>query len=245
MKSRERNLLIVVLALISGAAGTLCYMKTHQHLGKPGIRATAIPGLIRMQIQLVTNAPGYVFRNLEVGTNVTDVLPKDTSVAQGTYRNFEGEIQTTVVMMGTDRTSIHRPQFCLTGDGWDIDNARSEMTTVHLEMPRPLDLPVMKLVTMKTVESNGAKSKRSGVYVYWFVAEDAVTADDWSRVKWMGQHLLRTGELQRWAYITYFAPCAPGQEDNAFRRVQRLMNATVPEFQLAWPASTETAGVAR
>ena len=245
MKARERILLVVVLAMIVGTAGTLRYMKSHQHLGRPGIRATAIPGSMRMQIELATNVPGYSFKELPVDKVVTKALPQDTSIRQGVYRNAEGEIQTTVVMMGTDRTSIHKPQFCLTGTGWNIDDDRSELTTVRLERPRPLDLPVMKLITKLTVEVDGKPVNKSGVYVYWFVAEDAVTADHWRRVVWMAEHLLRTGELQRWAYITYFAPCPPGQEERAFNRVQRLMNATVPEYQLAWPAPLATAGAAR
>jgi hypothetical protein len=45
--------------------------------------------------------------------------------------------------------------------------------------------------------------------------------------------LLTTGVLQRWAYISYFAVCEPGQEDAAFERVKKLIVASVPEFQLA------------
>jgi hypothetical protein len=48
----------------------------------------------------------------------------------------------------------------------------------------------------------------------------------------MAKHLLRTGELQRWAYVSVFAVCAPGQEDAAFERIKRFIAAAVPEFQL-------------
>ena len=39
--------------------------------------------------------------------------------------------------------------------------------------------------------------------------------------------------LQRWAYVSYFALCAPGDEDATFLRLSRLVAASVPEFQLA------------
>lgn len=236
MKGRERILLIVVLCLIAGTAGALQYMKLHQRLGKPGIRASAIPDSMRMHIELPTNAAGYFFKEIAIETNVTDVLPKDTSIRQALYRNVDGEIQVTVVMMGTDRTSIHRPEFCLTGLGWNIDGARSEVATVRLRRPQPVDLPVMKLVANKTIEVDGKKASSSGVYVYWFVAENAFTPHHGERVWNMAAHLLKTGELQRWAYITYFCPCRPGAEEYAFERIKKLMNATVPDFQLAWPA---------
>jgi hypothetical protein len=39
--------------------------------------------------------------------------------------------------------------------------------------------------------------------------------------------------LQRWAYISYFAPCVPGTEDATFERVCDLIRTTIPEFQIA------------
>lgn len=245
MNGRERTLLMVGLALIVATAAGLLYMRSHQRLGKPGVRAVAVAGSPRMHIDLATNAVGFDFEELPIDKVVTNVLPQDTSIRQGMYRDVEGDIQTTVVMMGTDRTSIHQPQFCLTGAGWNIDGERSELTKVRIERPRAVDLPVMKLIAKKTFEKDGKVVTMSGVYVYWFVADDAVTAEHSRRVWWMAEHLLKTGELQRWAYITYFAACTPGQEDRAFRRVQRLMNKTLPEFQLAWPAPVVAANTAK
>jgi hypothetical protein len=245
VKGRERTLLIVGLSLILGTAGMLLYMKSHQRLGKPGVRAVAVPDSVRLHIELPTNAPGFTFKESPPNEMTTNGLPKDTSFRGAVYEDAEGIIQTMVVMMGTDRTSIHRPQFCLTGAGWNIDGARSEMTTVRIDKPRAVDLPVMKLIAQKTFEKDGKQVNASGVYVYWFVADKAVTADYKQRLWWMAEHLLRTGELQRWSYITYFAPCAPGQEDRAYRRIQRLMNSTLPEYQLAWPAPLVTTSAAR
>jgi hypothetical protein len=44
--------------------------------------------------------------------------------------------------------------------------------------------------------------------------------------------MLRAGVLQRWAMISYFTACAPGQEDAAFERLKKLIAASAPEFQL-------------
>jgi len=38
--------------------------------------------------------------------------------------------------------------------------------------------------------------------------------------------------LQRWAYISYFSQCEPGQEDAAFARMEKLIAASVPKFQM-------------
>jgi hypothetical protein len=236
MKRRETILLVIGLVLIAVVGFSLKTLKARQRLGPPGVKAEPIAGTLRMNIDIPTNATGWV----AVPTNVSDVvvgaLPSDTSMGQVIYRDGLGfPITVTTVMMGTDRTSIHQPQFCLRGSGWNIDDARSELTTVHIERPQPVDLPVMKLVATLATEENGQKANYSGLYVYWFVAGDAVTAEHTQRVWSMTRTLLEKGELQRWAYISFFAPCLPGQEDATFERVKKLMNATLPQFELAWP----------
>jgi hypothetical protein len=81
-----------------------------------------------------------------------------------------------------------------------------------------------------------------GVYVYWFVADGALSGDMSGRERmwWMAKHLLQTGELQRWAYVSCLAVCLPGQEDATFERVKKFIAASVPEFQMT-PKAGETA----
>ena len=147
-----------------------------------------------------------------------------------------------VVLMGTDRTSIHKPQFCLSGSGFDIDDAESAPDTVRVESPHPYDLHVMKLVTSREDVVNGQPVKLRGIYVYWFVADHDLTADHWTRMRKMAAHLLSTGELQRWAYVSCFTRCLPGQEEATYGRMKKFIAAAVPEFQLA---SNPPAGGAR
>ncbi len=97
--------------------------------------------------------------------------------------------------------------------------------------PRPYDLPVTKLTL--SPGKPGTMDGLHGVYVYWFVADHEYTREHWQRMWWMAKDLLQTGVLQRWAYITYFAVCAPGQEDATFERLSKMIAASVPEFQLA------------
>jgi hypothetical protein len=51
-------------------------------------------------------------------------------------------------------------------------------------------------------------------------------------MKRLALNLLRTGVLQRWAYVSYFSVCEPGQEDATFARMEKLIAASVPAFQL-------------
>ncbi len=70
-----------------------------------------------------------------------------------------------------------------------------------------------------------------GIYVYWFVADAALTADHLQRMWWMARDLVTTGTLQRWAYVSYLTMCSPGQEAAAFERLKQLIAAAAPEFQ--------------
>ena len=47
----------------------------------------------------------------------------------------------------------------------------------------------------------------SGLYVYWFVADNQLTPYHGERMWWMARDLIRTGVLQRWAYVSYFTAC--------------------------------------
>jgi hypothetical protein len=44
--------------------------------------------------------------------------------------------------------------------------------------------------------------------------------------------MVTRGVLQRWAYISCFVQCLPGQEEWAFERVKRFMARGVPKFQI-------------
>ena len=49
----------------------------------------------------------------------------------------------------------------------------------------------------------------------------------------MARDMLRTGVLQRWAYVICSAPCAPGMEDATFEQMKGFIAAAAPEFVLA------------
>src|ERR1700760_1762568 len=88
-----------------------------------------------------------------------------------------------IVLMGTDRTSIHKPQFCLTGSGWNIDAIESTPDVLRIEDPVPYDLSVMKLIANREmVNKAGEAMKLRGIYVYWFVADNDLTASHGARM---------------------------------------------------------------
>jgi hypothetical protein len=239
MNCRKWTLLVVTLALMALTAGLLLRLRSSQKLGHPGVRLAAQPVFDPKGKVVATNCIALPERVLDyqseampVAQIVLDTLPADTTHGQRLYQAPDGyEIQLNAVLMGTDRTSIHKPQICLTGQGWKIE--RSEVFLLPVEQPHAYRLPVMRLITSRTVKLNdGQEVTLRGFFVYWFVAENRLTARHGERMWWMAEELLRTGVLQRWAYVTCFSVCLPGQEELTFNRMKQFLIEAVPQFQV-------------
>ena len=236
MKRQKWLVFFVALGLMAGTAGALTWLRANQKLGKPGIKAMAIPGSVMMKIELPERVLDFTSTNMPEPEVVVGYLPKDTSYAGRLYTATNGlQINSTIILMGADRTSIHKPDYCLPGQGWSIN----EKTAVNIPVagPQNYQLPVAKWIIGNVYQTpDGQKHEVSGLYVFWFVADGEQTADNYQRMWWLGRDLLRTGVLQRWAYVSFFSVCAPGQEDATFEQMKKLIAVTVPEFQFV-PAS--------
>jgi len=205
----------------------------------PGVKTSPLAGTQRLQVELPPRALDYDSESVKVTDVVLGTLPADTSFGQRDYKAADGfEVLVNVVLMGCDRTSLHKPQFCLRGGGWVIQ--KTEPAVVPMTRPYQYDLPVMKLTVWP--EKPGTFGGQHGVYVYWYVADGAISASasGFERMWWMARDMLRTGVLQRWAYVTYFAVCVPGQEEAAFERLKKFIAASAPEFQLTPRATAAT-----
>src|SRR6185503_14311079 len=111
-------------------------------------------GSRNLRVELPETLAGYKSEPVETPPIVIGVLPKDTSYGQRRYAADDGfQAVINVVLMGSDRTSLHKPQFCVVGDGWTIN--QTETTTVPIERPFHYELPVIKLTTTKQFLING------------------------------------------------------------------------------------------
>jgi len=239
LNRKDISLTIVTLALIAGTAGLLQFLQSGRTLGKPGVKVVPAAVFTDEGKLIGTNAIAMPALGWPWDTKfypVTkiehDFLPKDTTYGRQQYlRATDGfSAAISAVLMGTDRTSIHKPQFCLTGQGWTI--LKTETDTIPVQKPHPYSLNVMKLTTLIEVGPEGNKTRVSGVYVYWFVADGQLTPHHGERMWWMARDLLTKGTLQRWAYVTYFTTCHPGQEDEAYAKLKDFIAQTVPQIQL-------------
>ena len=159
MSKRSWMIALVVWLLVGSASSLLAYWRTHQRLGTPGVRIVPQPihdpeGKVAgtNSVYLPESVLNYTSKAEPVTPLELGWLPKDTTYGRRNYQAPDGFwIKASIVVMGTDRTSIHKPQYCLVGQGWRID--QSEKTSVRIERPEPYDLPVMKLTASSIQET--------------------------------------------------------------------------------------------
>ena len=235
MKSSKLFLAVLVLALIGATATVISRAKSHQRLGEPGVKTGPAADPLRQRVLLPESLPGYSSEAATDAEKAMTALPPDTSFGVRIYKGTDGLwAQVTVVLMGADRSSIHKPQICMTGQGWTLDRNASRVEEIQMNRPFRYDLPVNKLVFTKQIPTaDGQTQTARGIYVYWFVDATHYTASSMQWMAWwLPRDLLLNGILERWAYISYFSYCAPGEEDATYERLKRLLVASVPEYQL-------------
>ena len=246
MNRRAMLLSVLALAMMGLAVALLATHHQWVRLGPPGVRVAAKP--IYTLSRTNPTAPPYL-----AGTNLVElpekvldytsqaelvnewaleILPQDTTFGHRTYaRTNEPPLRLQSVLMGTDRTSIHTPQFCLPGAGFQIIATTS--SHVPVKSPHPYDLPVMRLdLRGKVVDEKGESRTEGGVFVYWFVADGQLTSSHLDRTWSIIRDVVKTRVMKRWAYVMCSTSCPTGHEDEAFERIKEFIAAAVPQFQL-------------
>ena len=127
-----------------------------------------------------------------------EALPEDTEFVKSAYTNEAGtRLFTSIVLSGTARDSIHRPQRCLKGQGNTIDGEYN--LTVPLEGRDPLTIRVIK--ASRTFHTAEGEVPYHSYYAYWFVGQDRETPSHYARMFWLAWDRVVRSKANRWAYI--------------------------------------------
>lgn len=139
-------------------------------------------------------------------------LPADTTYLKMTYKERGLEealaayraLNVTLIVAGSDSRSLHRPQVCLTAQGWAI----SQKELVKLQTTGGF-LKVMNFHLTRFLRNDdgsirrdekGNKMKQRAFYCYWWVGPDDSTPFDTTRVWKSVWNSILKGENERWAY---------------------------------------------
>jgi hypothetical protein len=174
------------------------------------------------------------------------LLPADTEIVRMAYRTAsfgpgtQDRVEVTLVLAGAERRSIHRPEVCLTGQGWTLLGSR----TLPVEISPSRVLRVKDLYLEKTVSMgpNGEMRLVRAHYMYWFVGTDVSTPSHAERI-WLTTWDSVTRNLNhRWAYASVLSlvtdnlePEESGQKrrtsEETVAMMLELIRDLVPKFQ--------------
>jgi len=162
------------------------------------------------------------------------ILPEDTEIFKKQYFHQTRSDETvfaSVVLSGKDRSSIHRPETCMQGQGNDIDSI--EVIDVPLEGRPPLRVMVLNLK-----KQIGPNTMRYTYYAYWFVGKDRETPYHWERLLWMAFDRVFRNVAHRWAYLAVSGERPDDLENTAHhQQIREVVGKLYPKMVLGEPSS--------
>ncbi len=164
----------------------------------------------------------WIGRRAEVTAVEREILPEDTGFSRRNYVSVSDArhaVFVSIVLSGKDRTSIHRPELCLVGQGWTIGQKRE----VRFEMGKGAGWDATLLET-EMVEPRSGRRIPARV-AYWFVSSEAATATHWGRFWHDAWNRLR-GRADRWAYVLVQTDATDGEEA-ALGRMREVIAGTL------------------
>ncbi len=189
-----------------------------------------------VEMHLPETALGFSGKNQPISEGERVLLPSDTEIVKKLYTNPQGELMYfQIVLSGVDRRSIHRPEICLTGQGWQVRSG--EVIPVKLQSGHTLS--VMVLDIFRPGRNSSKEGEVEALYAYWFVSADAQTPYHFQRIARTSLDLLLHNKAHRWAYVIAMAPILQGHIPNGKNREETLqlvkdfIRETIPSFQLS------------
>ena len=173
-------------------------------------------------------------RTVPVSPVEREILPPDTGFSRKIYfnhRDASKQVFVSIVLSGRDRTSIHRPEICLVGQGWTITGRTEHEFSFPLRADAKFSASLLRVRReMPAPTVAGQPVSVPQLTAYWFVSGDAVVAthsqlfarDAWNRVA--------HARADRWAYVLLQTDATDG-EPAALARMQSVLDATLPSFQ--------------
>lgn len=226
---------MIVGLLAVGEMLFLHHLATLPPRGQVGV-VLAVDGKNPAVLPVVAGAE-WLGRSSAVTPAEREILPPDTGFSRMIYFNRRDPTKAvllSIVLSGRDRTSIHRPELCLMGQGWTIEGASER----RFDFPGRTDagFPMTLLRVQREVSVPAARGKSPARVVvpqfvaYWFVSGETVVASHWQRLAHDAWNRVVHGRADRWAYVLMQTDAAGGEEA-AVARMQAVLRETLPVFQ--------------
>ncbi len=128
------------------------------------------------------------------------MLPADTVLVRKLYScRGKPNLAVSIVISSSEEVSIHRPQMCLTGQGYDISS--EETWSIPLLGRQPLQVRLLSLFNLRQITGN-RKAVVQSFYAYWFVSKGYETPSSAWRIFYATWDRVFRGHVSRWAYVS-------------------------------------------
>jgi Protein of unknown function (DUF3485) len=174
----------------------------------------------------------WIGRAVAVSALERAILPPDTGYSRELYvsvRDRTHQVLVSIVLSGRDRSSIHRPELCLVGQGWTIRDRYDHAFTYPGAEGATFPATVLH-VQHEAVLPDGQRVMVPSVVAYWFMTHDRVVATNWERMFWGVVDRLHHLRSPRWAYVLLQTDAGNG-DPAALARMQAVLNQVLPDFQ--------------
>jgi hypothetical protein len=175
----------------------------------------------------------WVGQNAEVTAVERQMLPEDTGFSRKNYislRDRRQQVFLSIVLSGRDRSSIHRPELCLVGQGWTITGREESRFQWPANFPASAVPASVLRIEREVTTPQGQSVKYPAIFAYWFVGADRIVASNTERVAYTAIDRLRSLEAHRWAYVVVQTHALDG-ENAALARIQSVLDGALPAFQ--------------
>jgi exosortase len=218
----------IVAALSLLVAGFLAHISGLQSRGSAGVRLTPDGSAPVSLPTFIGN--NWVGQDADVTAVERELLPPDTGYSRKTYVSLDDPNRRaflSIVLSGRDRTSIHRPELCLVGQGWTI---RGSFLHEFVFPSGGGPVPATVLEVEKQVMTPRGPAAVPQLVAYYFVGGSGVVASSWKRLFLDAWNRVFHARADRWAYVLVQTSDQDG-EPAGLARIQSVLDATLPVFQ--------------
>jgi exosortase len=223
--------LLIVLGLVGAEMGFLHRLAQLPPRGQVGV-TLAPDGVNPVDLPAFIGTE-WIGQRVDVTAVEREILPPDTGYSRRHYAflaDRSRDVFLSIVLSGRDRTSIHRPELCLVGQGWTIEGA----TRHAFRHPGTSADAGTFAATVLRVKRERATARGKVVVpqlvAYWFVGGDEVVPSHWGRFQIDTWNRVVRARVDRWAYVLMQTDVVDG-EAAALARMQTVLDGTLPTFQ--------------
>ena len=235
-----------ILVVLAAATIALCHLF-------PNAATNPETGMVMV---LPDSIPGSVGFEIPMGKQEKELLPEDTTILRRIYverghseeRRRWRQMVASLVLMGTDRRSLHEPEFCMRALGWQfkpgkvvtIETTGGPLKVKELELRRwkrgPDGTPLR--------DEQGRKIPVRAHYFYWWVSRDGSTPHSKRRIALSALNNMFRNVNDRWGYPSVQVMVDPvysreeGREE-ARERALEFIREYAPGFQKSLGATPD------